>query len=182
MLTKELLGWPVMTRLFGLLGLGACLAIAQGALGPRLAAQPTAPQQGKRDPIYLYCPECGFEMPWHSAEKPAAQLCPRCGRKKQTLQVFGYSHQVESKDAPPTDPVLPTILVSGTLGLALLVSVFSWYKSRGGRRRADPVYHLSCPGCGRRIGYAPSMAGGTGRCPRCKEKFVFPSPGTKLRR
>jgi predicted RNA-binding Zn-ribbon protein involved in translation (DUF1610 family) len=51
---------------------------------------------------------------------------------------------------------------------------FFWLRGRRAPKE-EPVFHLNCPSCGRRLGYKARQAGRQGQCPRCRKTFTFPA-------
>jgi NAD-dependent SIR2 family protein deacetylase len=130
----------------------------------------------KERTYYLYCPECHLDMPWKSVDPPTGKYCPRCGKKKNILEVHEYSHEPGSPDQEPTiDATVATVVVAITGSLALLLIILSLVKRRMLRARPEAILHCRCPGCGRKFKYGPKQAGRRSQCTACKAPFEYPS-------
>lgn len=51
---------------------------------------------------------------------------------------------------------------------------YRWWQGR--KPKEDPVFHLRCPKCRRRLRYRARQAGRTGMCPQCRTRITFPIP------
>jgi hypothetical protein len=70
-----------------------------------------------------------------------------------------------------------TLTLAGLAAAVLAVGGYLFLRWRRPQDK-DPVFHISCPGCGHRLGYRKPQMGHSGQCPRCKRRITLPAkPG-----
>jgi hypothetical protein len=68
------------------------------------------------------------------------------------------------------------MLVPGLVFGAVAVSVTGAFLGlRARNSKIEQVYYFRCPGCTQKLRYLASKAGRAGMCPRCRQRWTFPS-------
>jgi hypothetical protein len=114
-----------------------------------------------------HCPRCGRELPrwaWGTDQ------CPYC-----ELEEKDGSRPKPAARSAAASPVIPTVLVVTFVAL-LTVHLVMAVRTRVVPRKAEVLYHLNCPKCGRKLRYRLGQAGRLGQCPLCRRPVVFPRP------
>jgi hypothetical protein len=68
--------------------------------------------------------------------------------------------------------MLGTILLLGVAGLSGL-GAFRWVRNR--HPKVEEFVRFRCPGCHRKLRFLASKAGRAGMCPRCRQRWTWPT-------
>jgi hypothetical protein len=72
---------------------------------------------------------------------------------------------------------MTTFLIILAVASVALLGGYLWLRARRPVKEEE-YYHFKCPGCGRKLRYRASQKGHEGMCPRCNQRWTFPtSPG-----
>jgi hypothetical protein len=63
--------------------------------------------------------------------------------------------------------------------IVVLAGCYLWLRPRSQAPAVQASYHFHCSRCKRRIRFLGNQTGKPGQCRRCKERFLFPHPGTQ---
>lgn len=121
---------------------------------------------------FLYCPNCHWQQQCSNPEMAKYMKCPRCFQG-------GLVYTTESHTAAAASTPHIVILSFVTVPLVLGVLWFLFAPGKVSGKRA--VGHLSCPRCGRRIGFDASQKGRKGLCPRCKADLTLSASAVSRR-
>jgi hypothetical protein len=150
-----------------------------------LRPQPVAAGAAQADPgafKYMYCSQCTLEWKCPPGTERHDMPCPRCGmRYKKIMGVYNYSHAFVTIDRPE-NLWWPTLTLGGTASLGMLWLVLNQRQRARQKKEQERTFYTRCPGCGRRLKYGLSRAGGKGLCPACKEHVEFPDPKKQVMR